>query len=398
VRGSTFLITLLLGAAAAAVPGQASAQGFDVSGFLAGEQRSFLHSAAHPGQLSTGQFSLVLAPELRVRTENRRHTFKFTPFLRLDAGDSERTHSDVREAYWRFVDGDVEVLAGVNTVFWGVTESRHLVDVINQMDFLEDIDGEDKLGQPMINVAWQRDWGRLEAFVLFGFREMRFPGQTGRLRLPLPVSDTALYPDGRGEVDLAVRYSHYVGNFDFGVHVFHGTGREAAFVPSSEDRGHLAALYRTITQAGVDLQYTHNAWLWKVEAIVREGEGRTFGAVVGGFEYTLYQAHGDGDIGLLAEYLYDGRDATAPPTSFDNDLFVGTRLAFNDVFDTQLLAGGIVDLNDGSLAARIEGGRRLTNTLKVELEGRFFLNVAEDNFLSLFASDSFLNLRLAYSF
>jgi hypothetical protein len=55
--------------------------------------------------------------------------------------------------------------------------------------------------------------------------------------------------------------------------VFRGTGREAAFVPSSEERGHLTALYRTITQAGVDLQYTHDAWLWKAEAIVRKGEG-----------------------------------------------------------------------------------------------------------------------------
>ena len=398
MRVSTLLVITLLLAAFAAVPGQASAQGFDVSGFLAGEHRPFLESPAYPGQLSAGQLSLVMAPELRFRTDNRRHTFKFTPFLRLDAADSERTHADVREAYWRFVRRDWEVLVGVNTVFWGVTESRHLVDVINQVDFLEDIDGEDKLGQPMVNVAWQRDWGRIEAFVLLGFREMRFPGQSGRLRLPLPISDQALYPNGRSDVDVALRYSHYLGNFDLGVHVFRGTGREAAFVPSRQDRGHLSAVYRTITQAGVDLQYTHDAWLWKVEAIVREGEGRTFGALVGGFEYTLYQALGDGDLGLLAEYLYDGRDATAPTTSFDNDLFVGTRLAFNDVFDTQLLAGGIVDLNDGSLAARIEGERRLTNTLKVELEGRFFLNVAEGNFLSLFESDSFLNLRLAYSF
>ncbi len=398
MRAAKFLIAFLLGAAFAAVPGQALAQGFDVSGFLAGEQRPFLESGAHAGQLSMGQFSLVMAPEMRLRTDNRRHTFKFTPFLRLDARDSNRTHFDVREAYWRFVRRDLEILVGVNTVFWGVTESRHLVDVINQVDFLEDIDGEDKLGQPMINVGWQRSWGRIDAFVLFGFREMRFPGQSGRLRLPLPIADDALYPDGRSDVDLALRYSHYLGKFDIGVHVFRGTGREAAFVPSSAERGHLSALYRTITQAGVDIQYTREAWLWKLEAIVREGEGRTFAAMVGGFEYTLYQALGEGDIGLLAEYLYDGRDATAPPTSFDNDLFVGTRLAFNDVFDTQLLAGGVVDLNDGSLATRIEGARRLTNTLKVELEGRFFVNVAESNVLSLFARDSFLNLRLAYSF
>ncbi len=402
MRAPTILAILQLGAAFVAVPAPAQAQGFlpqglDLSGFLAAEQRPFLESPAYPGQLSAGQLSLVLAPELRLRSDDRSHTFKLTPFLRVDSADS-RTHVDLREGYWRFVRDDWELLVGVNTVFWGVTESRHLVDVVNQVDFLEDIDGEDKLGQPMINVGWQRDWGRLDAFVLLGFREMRFPGTSGRLRLPLPISDAARYPDGRGGVDLALRYAHYIGNFDLGVHVFRGTGREAAFVPSSPARAQLTPVYRKLTQVGVDLQYTRDAWLWKLEAIGRQGEGGTFGALVGGFEYTLYQALGAGDIGLLAEYLYDGRDATAPSTSFDNDLFVGARLALNDVLDTQLLAGGIVDLNDGSLAVRIEAERRLTTRLKLELEGRFFLNVAEGNVLSLFERDGFLNLRLAHSF
>lgn len=398
MRPTGILVCLALGAAAVASPAEVLAQGFDVSGFLAAEQRPFLQSPAHAGQLSAGQISLVASPELRYRTADRANTFKITPFVRVDSGDSERTHFDLREAYWRSIGSEWELLVGFNTVFWGVAESRHLVDVVNQVDFLEDIDGEDKLGQPMINVGWQRDWGRLDAFALLGFREMRFPGPSGRLRLPLPVDEAARYPDGRRSLDLALRYSHYLGDFDLGAHVLRGTGREAAFVPSGPELEALTPVYRTITQVGLDLQYTRGAWLWKLEGIVREGEGRTFGALVGGFEYTLYQSLGAGDIGLLAEYLYDGRDVTAPPTSFDNDVFVGTRLALNDAFDTQLLAGTIVDLDDGSLAARVEAERRLTSNLKVELEGRFFLNVAEGNPLSLFERDSFFNLRLAHSF
>ena len=90
-------------------------------------------------------------------------------------------------------------------------------------------------------------------------------------------------------------------------------------------------MYRTITQLGLDLQYTREAWLWKLEAIGRAGEGETFGAAVGGVEYTRYQVFGSAaDVGFLSEYLYDGRDVTAPPTAFDNHGFVGTRLALND--------------------------------------------------------------------
>lgn len=100
--------------------------------------------------------------------------------------------------------------------------------------------------------------------------------------------------------------------------------------------------------------------------------------------------------GVAAAALAEQSGSSAP--TLVRDLFIGTRLALNDFSGTQLLAGAVVDLNDGSLAARIEGERRLTNRLKVELEGRFFLNVAESNFLWLFERDSFFNLRLAYSF
>ena len=46
------------------------------------------------------------------------------------------------------------------------------------------------------------------------------------------------------------------------------------------------------------------------------------------------------------EYLYDGRDSfEAPVTSFDDDVFVGTRIALNDVQDTSMLIVGVVDRN-----------------------------------------------------
>ena len=44
------------------------------------------------------------------------------------------------------------LLVGAAKVFWGTAESRHLVDIINQTDAVEDIDEEDKLGQPMVKV------------------------------------------------------------------------------------------------------------------------------------------------------------------------------------------------------------------------------------------------------
>jgi hypothetical protein len=103
-----------------------------------------------------------------------------------------------------------------------------------------------------------------------------------------------------------------------------------------------------MSQAGLDLQYTREAWLWKLEALVRERNDDVFGAVVGGFEYTFYQVAGrPDDVGVLLEGLYDGRGRDAPDTLYDNDIFAGLRWARNDAQDSTLLAGLLVDVDSG---------------------------------------------------
>ena len=374
---------------------------WDTSGSADLELRWFFHNPRYPGQLSNGQSSLILSPEFDWESKGRRHQISVAPFLRLDGQDEERTHFDLREAFWRGIGERWEVVAGVNTVYWGVTESRHLVNVINQTDAVENIDEEDRLGQPMLQVATQRDWGRLEAFALLGFRERTFPGRDGRLRTPLVVAtDDAIYESGAGKqrLDGALRYSHYVGDWDIGAHWFHGTGREPSLAPSSGGDS-LIPFYQVTNQLGVDVQYTREAWLWKLEAIGREGQGDTFGAAVGGFEYTFYQiGKSAADIGVLVEYLYDGRDETAPVTAFDDDVFVGSRLALNDLQDTQVLAGAIVDVDDQSVAAFIEAERRIGSHYKVELEARWFLDTEAQNPLDALDRDSLLSLRISRHF
>jgi len=388
----------LLAAATLSATG-AAAQETSWGGSLAGELRGFPNPPLADEQLGPLQLSFTFAPDVLMQSESGRHRFSLVPFLRLDAQDSERTHFDLREAHWRGVFGDWEVVAGVDQMFWGVTESRHLVDVVNQIDVLEDIDEEDKRGQPMLSVEWQRLWGRVTALALFGFRERSYPGLQGRLRLPLPVdTDGVVYTDGERPVDFALRYAHFLGGFDLGVSAFHGIGREPAF--RLNDAGELLIpVYSQVTQAGMDLQYTRGAWLWKLEAILRSGPGDAFGAAVAGLEHTHYQILGSGaDLGLLFEYLYDGRDADAPPTPFDHAVFGGARLALGDVSDTNLLAGVIVDLDDGSIGGRVEAERRVNDNLTLELEARISTNVSAESVLYSLRRDSFAALRLEWHF
>lgn len=371
MKSPVFLLSALM---LVAWPTISAAADIEVSGLVSPELRIFQHAPAHAGQHESR-----LAPSLAVQAEFRYDLgpddrLTAIPFVRWDAWDGERTHADLREFNWAHLDDGWDLRVGIDKVFWGVAESRHLVDIINQTDLVEDPDGEDKLGQPMVNFGLQRDWGNLNLFAMPLFRERTFPGPEGRLRPALPVDgDQAIYlgDAGRRSLDFALRYGTVLGDWDIGLSYFHGVGREPNLVPGMNATGDpvLVPVYEIIDQTGLDVQATKGAWLWKLEAIVRSGQGDTFGAVVGGFEYTIYDIAGNGiDLGLLTEYQYDGRAAGAPPTIHDNDLFLGLRVAFNDASDSSLLAAVLVDKNTGARWMSMEAETRLGDSWKLGVE------------------------------
>ena len=373
----------------------------EFSGVAAYEPRWFVSDAQFADQFNGLQHSFLTEPEFFLEVGND-DQFSFIPFFRYDARDDDRTHADIREAFWRHIDDDKEFLIGVNREFWGVTESRHLVNIINQIDQIEDLDEEDFLGQLMLNFSIQKDYGRFSLFVLPLFRERTFASSDGRLRGPLAVDeDDVEYESGAEEwhTDLALRYSHFLGDWDIGLSYFYGTGREPTLLLNDEGTRFIPR-YDLIHQFGIDLQYTNEEWLWKFEGIVREGQGHTFAATVFGFEYTFFQAFdSDADLGVLVEHLYDGRDPEdAPLAALENDLFFGMRYTFNDINDTALLAGAITDLEDESNSVRLEAERRVGDHWKAELESQWFFNARDESATSSFADDDFTLLSISRFF
>jgi len=387
----------------------ASAAGaVDWSGYVAGELRLFPSSPLDSGQHGDS-LSLSAQPELYHEWEDGSSAL-FVPFLRIDQHDNERTHFDIREAFWRKSWEEWELRLGVRKVYWGVTESQHLVDIINQTDMVESFDGEQKLGQPMVNAAWINEWGTLDFFVMPGFRERTFAGEHGRLRTPLPLDhDAAEYESGAEQwhVDYAVRYSHYIGSWDFGLSHFYGTSREPRLQLRLDGLNlELAPCYDIIHQTGVDVQYTSGSWLLKFEGIHRSGQGDAYSAVTAGLEYTFYQVFkSDADLGLLFEYLYDSRGDEPPSllegaslSPFENDLFFGARVSLNDVQSTMLLAGAIIDPGSGATAIGVEAERRLGENWKLSVEARVFAGAPAEDPLSYFRKDDFVQVELAYYF
>jgi len=310
---------------------------------------------------------------------------------------------DAREAFYLLVGDTWELRAGLQKVFWGVTESQHLVDVINQTDGVEDVDGEDKLGQPSVSLALIHDWGTLDLYLLPGFRERTFPGREGRLRPPLYVdTDLTTYESDAEEwhVDWAARWSHTLGAFDLGLSHFSGTNREPEFNPTPLASGEvvLAPHYSLIDQTGVDVQAITAGWLWKLEAINRYGQGDRFAALTGGFEYTFSNIRDTGiDVGVLGEYLWDerGDDGTSP---FEDDLFAATRIALNDVQDTAILAGVMIDRDTQGASALVEASRRVGDAWKLSLETRSVFGTDESDPLHAFRQDDTFRVDLARYF
>ena len=379
--------------------GLSSSYAAELTGNAAVEYRYFQHPSVN-SEPDQHALSFSLAPEFYHQWDGGDQSLIISPFLRVDSEDAERTHADLREARWLTVHGDWELQLGIGKVYWGVTESQHLVDVINQTDLVENSDTEDKLGQAMINLSFFQDWGTVDLFVLPYFRERTFAGKEGRLRSQLVVdTDHAVYESAaeRHHLDIAARWSHSVGDWDIALSHFYGTNREP-LLQLNQSFNALIPYYEIMHQTGFELQNTHNAWLWKLEAIRRDTSSETFSAFTGGFEYTLYGVFDSNlDVGLIAEYLFDDRnDELATP--FQNDVMLGSRITWNDEQSSELLIGVIQDLESSDAAWNIEANRRIGNQWKLSVEGRLFSVEQTQSSLYQIRNDDYIQVELALYF
>ena len=385
----------------------AEARDIDFSGRIGLQGRWYPDSPAFRDQRSSNG-GFVVEPTLYGET-GESTSFTLTPLYRYDSADSRRTHADLREAYLltygEWGENSWELRLGFDRVFWGVAELHNLVDIVNQVDLVEHPRNRPKLGQPMAHLTMSGDWGVAEAFLLPYHRKRTFPGRYGRHRSRYPIDDDALYESGAEErhVDLAFRYSNAVGLLDFGLSGFAGTSREPVFLASREAT-RLIPYYEQIRQFGFDAQLTTEPWLYKMEAIHRSGARNLLGreesytAFILGLERTLYALFGSRtDLTVLAEWLYDGRGRRAT-TVWQNDLFVAGSLAFNDVRDTQLVAGLLGDLRHDHRSLNLELKRRLSDGWTLTLEAIATLSADPRDLTYDGRRDSFVGVDFTFSF
>lgn len=334
--------------------------------------------------------SIAFEPEY-FTSLNSQSEIKAKLFYRKDAHSKSRTHGDIRELMYYHFDDDWELHAGIGKVFWGVTESRHLVDTINQIDNIESQDDEQRLGQPMIQAKFIKNWGTLDLFLLPYFREVDYGSNDLRPHLGLDLVKP-LYQDNakRRHLDIAARWSHTLNNTDIGLSYFKGTQRTPLLnTVLINGQPKLQAVYVQTQTLGIDLQYIYQDWLLKLEALRRSNyqynqmDGFTKNqskAIVTGFEYTFYGINDNAhDLGFIGEYLFDEDEKSTP---FQNDWMTGLRWTWNDVQSTELLLGVIIDLEDHTQMWQLEASRRIDESWKTSLTAQVATNIDNENTFS----------------
>ena len=378
-----------------------SVNAVEITGSAGIDLRYYLQDALYPEQERTYS-SFFISPELYSEFNDGQDTLTFKPFYRVDEHDSERTHGDIRELQWSHYQDNWEAKVGVGKVFWGQTESLHLVDVINQTDAVESVDGEAKLGQPMVNLSYFSEYGNFSVYILPYFRERTFQSSEGRLRPPLAISD-AVYEssDEQSNIDYALRWQSSIEDWEVGVSYFSGTTREPELVTTVTAAGELTIIpfYAQIDQFGVDLLKVSGAWLLKLESVYRQGQSEDFAALVTGFEYTQEGVLGSRyGLGYLAEYQYDERDDNFFAIG-QNDLMLGLRVIANDIAGTEILFGYVQDLEEtATYSAFIEASSRLSAHWRWKLDGYFFSSDDEEDPFFFLRRDDHLQFSLEYYF
>lgn len=373
---------------------------YDFSAELSTDHTYFFEDGQYPKQHQY-YASIAIEPELAIDWNDGSEQIVSTFFARLNTHDDRRTHWDIRELYYQLIKDNWELNVGLKEIYWGVTESVHLVNVVNQTDLVESFDGEKKLGQPMVQFTYITNFGNFDFFFLPYHRERTFPGEKGRLRFPLPIEKrNAIYESGAKEyrMDWSARWSHSFSIFDVGLSHIWGNNREPLIIPDTQNQNQLRQYYEIMHQTGLDIQATAGSWLLKFEGIRRETTSDTFTAFDAGFEYTFGNVNGKGlDIGVLGEYLFDDRGDFST-TGFQNDVFFGSRIAFNDTQDTSILIGGLADLEYSGKLFSIEAERRFYSKWKANLEVRLLSSFDNRELLFPLQDDSFMKFTLGYFF
>ena len=315
-------------------------------------------------------------------------------FANWDSADDHRRYTDIRQAKLSGRWGNFSAAAGMDTFFWGVSESINLVNVINQSDIRESLDNKVKQGQTFASLSYRLDAGEVGLYFLPAFSAREFPL---RPAYGLPISDVERYEDNDKNGGIAARGLFYVDEFEFALGYFSGTRRDPLLLRHPQ-ASELTPFYIQTENLLFDAVYLSDSLTYKWEFKTGRELGSGFVASNIGLEYPVYAVEEIlQEWVVIAEYVFDDRGDRAESHG-DNDLFIGTKFEFaENAAQLRLLYS--YDMDNASQYAEASCQYRLNDFLRIKAKVMGVLSATEEaKRLYALKNEEFVKFSIHYAF
>jgi len=325
--------------------------------------------------------NVAAAARLQVDAKEGPFRLRFRGFVRHDETDRGRSAAFPEEAWAQWRGDRFSLTVGWDMVTWTATEAFHPADVINSRYFDSNVEGFEKIGEPLAQLRMKLGQGAVSAYFMPFFTSPIFPSPRSRLSFTGPgvpfgkslwLNRDGEISDGRWGAQWAANVQQTVGDADISVHVLQNQDRYNPVVGIDPTQGKLRPLFAPLTQVGGTYQQVVEGVILKAELAYRMfadpttgpsanfvalderqlSESRDHGAVAVGLEYAVSLENGwestfivEGQTIFAEGKGWRGNERIRHQLNlFQRDLMGGIRLAFQDVADSALLLFAIVDL------------------------------------------------------
>jgi hypothetical protein len=325
-------------------------------------------------------------------------------FMRADQKDQSRSRILVQDMHYKYSNNVFQVGAGAYLKNLSSLEAFHPLDIFNPRNFDSDLENAEKIGQVGVNAKLFFSRGELELMFIPVASSPKYPAASNRLGFGsvsrLITNDLFINKDGKikdNEMQVFLRSAFFLDSFDFSfmfarmydVNLPKFSVELTGLTPTAAH-----PIYFLSDQLGATFQTSYfDSQILKLELIyktytdqnvenfngkpVRDSEGKTLNpadhlTTALGWEYILNHASGM-DSNFFIEW--QTIDASQPQKLgfFQNDLFVGYRLSFNDTDAKELVLSWIQDLDEsGEYLTNIRYGARINAEWSYKAGVRFF--------------------------
>ncbi|MBD3841708.1 MAG: hypothetical protein IE909_07465 [Campylobacterales bacterium] len=286
-----------------------------------------------------------------------------------DEIDTNKRRIDLNELYYGYYFDDGELYVGKEIKFFGNLESGNIVDIYNLKDLLYDpFAKEEKIGSLGVRGVYFVGDGKLELILKLQEEKRELFGKDS----PYNQFGNFNYDkklDENSHSILALYSSSYeVGKFSGDYTLFINDGFDNHRTYYFDGFSMREKLYQA-TQYGFFASAIYNDTMFKLEELYTQNEDNSiadYNHIGLGVEHTIYNLLDKSDMRIFVEYfkLYFEKNLSGSDIGevYDNDIFGGVQLDFNNQNNTTLQLGILNDMKNSEKIYQLELESRVFET------------------------------------